>query len=61
MNEIIKNIEAEKLKASVQEFHVGDNVKVYTTRSKRVTVRESRFSRVLLLRDRTVAQERLSL
>ena len=47
MNEIIKNIEAAQLKD--------------TTRSKRVTVRESRFSRVLLLRDRTVAQERLSL
>ena len=29
MNEIIKNIEAAQLKASVDEFAVGDTVKVY--------------------------------
>ena len=29
MNEIIKNIEAAQLKASVPEFRVGDTVKVY--------------------------------
>ena len=29
MNEIIKNIEAAQLKASVPEFAVGDTVKVY--------------------------------
>ena len=29
MNDIIKNIEAEQLKDSVSEFHVGDTVKVY--------------------------------
>ena len=29
MNEIIKNIEAAQLKASVPEFPVGDTVKVY--------------------------------
>ena len=29
MNEIIKKIEAEQLKAEVPEFHVGDTVKVY--------------------------------
>ena len=29
MNEIIKNIEAAQLKASVPEFSVGDTVKVY--------------------------------
>ena len=29
MNEIIKNIEAAQLKASIPEFHVGDTVKVY--------------------------------
>ena len=46
MNEIIKNIEAAQLKASVPEFSVGDTVKVYTTRSKRATARESRYSRV---------------
>ena len=29
MNEIIKEIEAEQLKAEIQEFNVGDTVKVY--------------------------------
>lgn len=29
MNEIIKNIEAAQLKATVDEFNVGDTVKVY--------------------------------
>ena len=29
MNDIIKKIEDEQLKASVPEFHVGDTVKVY--------------------------------
>lgn len=29
MNEIIKNIEAAQLKAKVDEFHVGDTVKVF--------------------------------
>ena len=29
MNDIIKSIEAEQLKASVEEFNVGDTVKVY--------------------------------
>jgi len=29
MNDIIKNIEAEQLKAEAPEFHVGDTVKVY--------------------------------
>ena len=29
MNEIIKSIEAEQLKASVEEFAVGDTVRVY--------------------------------
>ena len=29
MNEIIKSIEAEQLKATVEEFNVGDTVKVY--------------------------------
>ena len=28
MNDIIKSIEAEQLKPEVQEFHVGDTVKV---------------------------------
>ena len=29
MNEIIREIEAEQLKESVGDFHVGDTVKVY--------------------------------
>ncbi len=29
MNEIIKSIEAEQLKAEIQDFNVGDTVKVY--------------------------------
>jgi len=29
MNEIIKSIEAEQLKATVEDFNVGDTVKVY--------------------------------
>ena len=29
MNDIIKKIEDEQLKASVPEFHVGDTVRVY--------------------------------
>ena len=60
MNEIIKNIEAAQLKESVPEFHVGDTVRVHN-KIKEGNREESRFSRVLLLKDRTVAQERLSL
>ena len=48
MSNIIKEIEAEQLKATVDQFEVGDTVKVkFTVRSKRVTVRESRYSKVL--------------
>ena len=46
MNEIIKNIEAAQLKENAPEFHVGDTVKVYV-RSKKETVREFRYSKVL--------------
>lgn len=52
MNDIIKNIEAAQLKETVPVFHVGDTVKVYN-KIKEGTARESRFSRELLLRDRT--------
>ena len=45
MNEIIKNIEAEQLKAEVPEFKVGDTVKVYG-KIKEVTVSVFRYSRV---------------
>ena len=44
MNEIIRKIEAEQLKENAPEFHVGDTVKVYA-RLKRVTAKESRFSK----------------
>lgn len=44
MNEIIRKIEAEQLKENAPEFHVGDTVK-YMPRSKRVTAKESRFSK----------------
>ena len=57
MNDIIKNIEAAQLKESVPSFNVGDTVKVYG-RSKRVTVRESRYSRVLYLKNRAEATVR---
>ena len=52
-SEIIKNIETAQLKAEVPEFRVGDTVK-----SKRVTVRESRYSRVLYLKNRAEATVR---
>ena len=54
MNEIIKNIEAEQLRADAPQFNVGDTVKVYG-KIKRETVRESRFSRESLLRSRAEA------
>ena len=44
--DIIKGIEQEQLKEKVDEFHVGDTVKVYG-RSKRETVREFRFLKAL--------------
>ena len=46
MNEIIKNIEAAQMKAEAPEFNVGDTVRV-TVKSKKVTVKEFRFSKVL--------------
>lgn len=52
MNEIIKNIEAAQLKETVPSFNVGDTVRV-SAKSKRETVKEFRFSRELLLKDRT--------
>lgn len=44
MNEIIRKIEAEQMKENAPEFNVGDTVKVYA-KIKRVTVKESRFSK----------------
>ena len=45
MNEIIKAIEEEQLKKEVPVINVGDTVKVYG-RSRKETVKESRYSRV---------------
>ena len=45
MNEIIKKIEAEQLKAEVPEFHVGDTVKVYA--KVKDSAKEHRFLKVL--------------
>ena len=42
MSDIIKEIEAEQLKASVDEFNVGDTVRVYGKIKK-----ESRYSKAL--------------
>ena len=56
MNDIIKKIEAEQLKAEVPEFNVGDTVKVYG-KSKKETVKEFRFSKVQCLRNKVEAQE----
>ena len=60
MNEIIKNIEAAQLKETVPSFNLGDTVRV-SAKIKEGTAREFRFSRELLLRDRTAAFARLSL
>ena len=54
-SDYIKNLEASQMKAEVADFAVR-----YKTRSKKVTERESRFSKELLLRDRVEATERLS-
>ena len=47
-NEIIKNIEAEQLKSEVDEFHVGDTVRVHAKikegRSNRETFTVRKFS-----------------
>ena len=52
MNEIIKNIEAAQLKETVPSFNVGDTVRV-SAKIKEGNVKEFRFSRELLLKDRT--------
>lgn len=57
MNEIIKNIEAAQLKQTVPVSTLEILLK-YLTRSKREAVKESRFSKEPLLRDRTAAPEK---
>lgn len=61
-SEIIKNIEAEQLKAEAPQFSVGDTFTVSPTeRSKRETVSVFRYSKELLLRSRVEATVPLSL
>ena len=55
MNELIREIEKEQLKSNVDEFRVGDTVKVHAK------VKEGQRERIQYLRDRVAAQERLSL
>ena len=50
MNEIIKKIEAEQLKAEVPEFHVGDTVKVYAKVKEGQRERTQVFEGVVLKR-----------
>ena len=50
MNEIIKNIEAEQLKDSIAEFHVGDTVKVHAKIKEGNSERIQVFEGVVLKR-----------
>lgn len=50
MNEIIKNIEAAQLKSSVDEFHVGDTVKVHAKIKEGTRERIQIFEGVVLKR-----------
>lgn len=45
MNDIIKKIEAEQLKAEVPEFNVGDTVKVYAK------IKEGNRERIQVLKE----------
>ena len=51
MNEILRAIEAEQMRNDLPNFRIGDTVKL---KSKKVTEKESKCSKVLLLRDKTV-------
>ena len=42
MNDIIREIEAEQLRTDVNDFNVGDTVKVYA-KVKKATVKDYRF------------------
>ena len=59
-SEIIKNIEAEQLKAEAPQFSVGDTVKVYG-KIKEGNLSVFRYSKELLLRSRVEATVPLSL
>ena len=56
MNDLIRSIETEQLKASVDDFSVGDTVRVHNK------IREGNRERIQIFegRDKTVVQERLS-
>ena len=51
MNEIIKSIEAEQLKAEVPEFNVGDTVKVH------VRIQEGEKSRIQIFEGTVIAKK----
>ena len=57
MNEIIKNIEAAQLKASVPEFAVGDTVKVYNKIKEGNRERIQIFEGVVIKRQNGGARE----
>ncbi len=57
MNQIIKNIEAAQLKASVAEFNVGDTVKVYAKVKEGNRERTQVFEGTVLKRQNGGARE----
>lgn len=57
MNEIIKNIENAQLKATVDEFHVGDTVKVYAKVKEGNRERTQVFEGTVLKRQNGGARE----
>lgn len=57
MNDIIKKIEAEQLKETVPEFHVGDTVKVYGKIKEGNRERIQVFEGVVLKRQGTGVRE----
>ena len=57
MNEIIKNIEAAQLKESVDEFHVGDPVKVFAKIKEGTRERVQIFEGTVMKRQNGGARE----
>ena len=57
MNEIIKNIEAEQLKKEVEDFNVGDTVKVYAKVNEGNRERTQVFEGTVLKRQNGGARE----
>ena len=56
-NEIIKNIEAEQLKSEVDEFHVGDTVRVHAKIKEGNRERIQIFERTVIKRQNGGARE----